>query len=174
MVLLGNIITFAAAILMVCIGLIKEKNKMILAQCVQFALYAAANFVLGGVMGAVTNFVSMARNIVSVKREFDLKWKIVFSVVQLGLGIAANNEGFLGWLPIIAALSLTWLLDTKDEIVLKGIFMFGQVLWVFYDLRHKNYVGVFFDVFSFVTNIIGIKMIMKDRKSAAGKNDIKR
>ena len=164
MVLLGNVISFAAAILMVCIGLIKEKNKIILAQCAQFALFATANFVLGGIMGGITNAVSMARNIISVKHEFGFKWKIVFSVVQLGLGIAANNEGFLGWLPIIAALSLTWMLDTKDEIALKLVFLFGQVLWVFYDLRHQNYVGVFFDAFSFVTNIIGIKMILKDRR----------
>ena len=164
MILLGNIISFAAAILMVSIGLIKEKKKIIAAQCVQFGLYAAANFVLGGFMGALTNLVSMARNLVSIKWNFNLPWKIAFSLIQIGMGGAANKEGFLGWLPVIAALTLTWLLDTKDEIILKVTFLLGQVLWIFYDIHHKNYVGVFFDLFSFVTNIIGIKMILKERK----------
>lgn len=166
MILLGNAISFTAAILMVSIGLIKEKKKIVLAQCVQFGLYTAANFVLGGIMGAFTNLVSMARNLISIKWKYGLPWKIVFSVIQIGMGAAANKEGFLGWLPIIAALSLTWLLDTKDEIVLKITFLFGQILWVFYDFDHKNYVGVFFDLFSFVTNIIGIRMILKDRKAS--------
>lgn len=169
MIILGNAISLAASVLMVAIGLIKEKKKIVLAQCGQFALYAAANLVLGGIMGMVTNLVSIARNVISLKWKYGTVQKIVFTVIQAGLAAAVNKEGLLGWLPIIAAVSLTWFLDTKDEVVLKLVFLFGQVLWGIYDLNHMNYVGVAFDVFSFVTNIIGIKMVLADRKKAKEK-----
>ena len=167
MILFGNIISLAESIVMMSIGLIKEKKNILIALCVQFSLYAAANFVLGGIMGAITNLVSLLRNLICLKWEFDLKFKLLFTAIQLGLAAFTNSEGWIGWLPIIAALSLTWFLDVKDEIKLKCVFLFGQILWECYDLHNMNLAGAFFDAASFITTIIGIRMILKERKSAS-------
>ncbi len=48
-ILIGNIISFAGAIIMVLIGLIKERKKILSAQIAQFALMGLGNLVLGGV-----------------------------------------------------------------------------------------------------------------------------
>ena len=166
MILLGNAISLAASLVMVAIGLIKTKKNIVLAQCGQFALHSAANFVLGGYMGMVTNLISIARNLICLKWEFDLKFKLLFSVLQIGLAAFTNSERIIGWLPAASALVLTWFLDCRDEIVLKAVFIFGQVLWAFYDINHQNYMGVLFDMFSLATLIIGIRMILKDRRSS--------
>ena len=47
-ILIGNIIAFAGCGIMVLVGLIKQKKRILAVQCVQFVLQGAANFILGG------------------------------------------------------------------------------------------------------------------------------
>ena len=66
-VVLGNIISLAGCIIMILIGFIKSKQKIMFAQCVQFTLQGISHMVLGGVSGAIGCAVSILRNIVFSK-----------------------------------------------------------------------------------------------------------
>ena len=66
---IGNIISFAGAIVMVLIGLIKERKKILSAQIAQFSLMGLGNLVLGGPTGFITNMVSIVRNLICFKWE---------------------------------------------------------------------------------------------------------
>ena len=50
MILLGNIVAFSGCIIMVLIGFVKEKKKILLLQCVQSAFMGTGNLLLGGIV----------------------------------------------------------------------------------------------------------------------------
>ena len=77
-ILLGNLISFAGAFLMVVIGLIKRKEKVLAVQCVQFSLMGIGNLVLGGVTGALSNLISLIRNLVCYRTGVTVPLKLIF------------------------------------------------------------------------------------------------
>lgn len=160
-VLLANIISFSGSLIMIAIGLIKEKRKILLAQCGQFALMGAGNVLLGGITGGIANGVSILRNVLCLYVPFTLPWKIGFVVLQGALSLAMNREGLIGWLPFFAACIYTMSLSTKDEKLLKWVMIAGQAAWVIYDLTIKNYAGFVFDILTIFSNLAGIFMLMR-------------
>ena len=160
-VLIGNIISLLGCTLMVLIGFIKEKRKILYTQCVQFTLQGAANLILGGTSGFIANVVSIARNICFTKWKCTLWLKIGFIILQILLSLSSlMNEGALALMPIAAAVLFTWFIDTKSEVTLKIVIISTQIFWLVYDFIHLNYVAVCFDCFTMVSNIIGIFMII--------------
>lgn len=163
LVVIGNILAFLGSIIMIAIGLIKEKRHILSAQCVQFGLMGAGNLVLGGYAGVVANAVSIARNLLCLFLPFTLPWKIAFIVIQGVCTFVFAAEGLLGWLPFIAACALTLSLSTKDERVLKCVLIFGQICWVVYDLSIRNYTGFVFDLLTVISNVVGIWMLTRSK-----------
>lgn len=164
--LLGNIIGLLGSLFMIAIGFIKKKRNILIAQTVQFVLMAASNLLLGAVTGTISNGVSIVRNIVCCSTAFTLPLKILFLSVQGILSIVFNQSGWIGWLPFVAVLIYTWFLDTKSEITLKRSIIVCQILWTVFDLYFKNYTTCAFDVFTMVSNFIGILMIRRDDRLA--------
>ena len=100
-ILLGNLISFAGAFLMVVIGLIKRKEKVLAVQCVQFSLMGIGNLVLGGVTGALSNLISLVRNLICYKFGITIPLKLMFIAVQAGLSLWVNTQGLIGLLPVL-------------------------------------------------------------------------
>ena len=69
-VLIANGVALVGALLMAGIGLLKKKEQILLVQCVQFAIQGAANLMLGGMTGLISNGVSIARNLFCLKFEY--------------------------------------------------------------------------------------------------------
>lgn len=165
-VLIGNLFSLIGCTLMVLSGLIKEKKNILTVQCVQFTFMGLANMTLGAFSGLIANIVSLTRNVVFTHRDTSLSLKILFIVLQVILSIK-QNMAWVDWLPVIACVTFTWIIDTPSEITLKKVTLFCLICWVIYDFSYLNYVGFSFDLFSIISNIIGILMIKKDKKVAA-------
>lgn len=169
-IIIGNIIAFIGCGLMVYVGFIKEKRRILSTQCVQFALQGVANLILGGVSGFIANIISILRNLAFSKWKSTLWLKLGFIVLQLALSLSTLDEGFVALLPIASTILFTWFLDTKSEVTLKIVIITTQILWLIYDFIHLNYVAVAFDIFTMVSNFIGIRMILKDKAGEKGTN----
>lgn len=165
-ILLGNMVSFVGAVLMIAIGLIKTKENILKAQCVQFAVMGTSNLILGGVSGALANAVGVARNLVCLKRDYTLGLKLFFVALQAGMTLYVNKMGLIGLLPVLSTVLYTVFLDLKNEVVLKSVLILCQLCWVIYDLVLMNYVAFACDLFTIVTTIIGIMMILRDRHSS--------
>lgn len=164
-ILLGNIVALIGAAVMVATGFIKNRRNVLIAQCGQFAIMGASNLILGGVTGMISNIVGVLRNIICLKREFTIPLKIFFIAIQLILSASVNTMGLIGWFPIIAACVFTWFLDTKSDLFLKFIIIVTMLPWCVYDFVLYNYVSFAFDVFTIISNIVGVIMLLRDRKS---------
>lgn len=164
-ILAANIISFLGAILMVIIGLIKNKKKILTVQCLQFGMMGIGNLMLGGVTGFVSNLCSILRNIVCIRGDFTLLWKLVFISVQIVIASVVNTQGLLGLLPIFAAVIFTWFLDIKSDSGFKLVIISTSAMWLIYDYAIMNYVSFVFDILTICTSIAGLCML----NGAAGK-----
>jgi hypothetical protein len=170
LVLIGNAISFAGAMLMVAVGFLKTRKSILLTQCSMFTLMGIANIVLGGMTGAISSLVSILRNVLYLRGPLSVPMKLSVIAVQILLSAKINDLGWIGWLPIISACFYTWMIDVKDEIRLKEVLIIAQSMWLVFDLTVLNYVAFTFDILTILSNIYGIISLRADsrvRHSAA-------
>lgn len=160
-ILIGNIISFIGCLVMVSIGFIRKKERILGVQCLQFGIMAVSNLILGGISGTISNVVSIVRNVVFTRRSVTKPLKLIFIALQVVLSLGALRAGWLEWLPIFAAGIFTWFLDVKSEVTLKIVIIGTSAMWVVYDLCHQNFVAMTFDLLTMGSNLIGIFMLKK-------------
>lgn len=159
--ILGNLISLVGCVLMVAIGFVRKKERILGLQCVQFGILASANILMGAWSGAIAGFIGIVRNIVFTKKDGTLTLKIFFIAVQILLSWSAIRSGWIEWFPILSTILFTCFLDTKSEVTLKVLLIVAQMFWLVYDLYYHNYVAMTFDAFTVASNLIGIFMIRK-------------
>ena len=165
-IILGNIVSLVGCIVMVLIGFIKNQNKYVVFQTLQFLLNALSHFLLGGFGGSIAALVSAARNIIIWKWKCTPLIKILIIAVQIALSIPTITANPITWIPLIGAGLFTWFIDTKDPMLFKWIIIITLIMWVVYDLYHHNVVSVWFSAFTIITNGISMVKIHKERKEA--------
>ena len=77
-IVIGNIVAFIGAILMVLVGFIKTKRNILIAQNIQFLIMGLGNLILGGVSGFIVNIVGILRNIICLRWNLNVPLKIFF------------------------------------------------------------------------------------------------
>ena len=157
--IIGNLVSLLGCILMVYIGFVRNKARILGLQCIQFGLLASANIIMGAYAGAIAGFVSIARNLVFTKKGGSTPWKLFFVTLQIALSWTALQSGWLEWLPVLSTILFTCMLDVKSEVTLKIVMIFAQLFWLVYDLSYQNYTAATFDAFTMLSTIIGIFMI---------------
>lgn len=165
-VILGNIVSLIACTTMVLIGFIKHREKIILAQVLQFSLMAISNFLLGGIGGTIANFISIVRNLICAKGHCNKGLKIALIAVQIALSLGTLSLNPITWLPIIANGMFTWYIDTENIIWFKWVMMITLGMWVVYDLSHLNYVSVCFDIFTIISTGFSVFKIRREQRAA--------
>ena len=163
-IIIGNAISFAGAVLMVAIGLLKTRKSILLTQCTMFGLMGTANIILGGMTGAVSSLVSIIRNLFCLKGPLTVQFKLLIIMIQILLSVRVNTLGWIGWLPIISTCFYTWIIDVKDETMLKTVLIIAQSMWLIYDLAIHNYVAFTFDIFTMLSNMYGIVSLKTNQK----------
>ena len=163
-IIIGNAISLAGAALMVAVGFLKTRRSILLTQCTMFGLMGTANIILGGMTGAVSSLVSIIRNLFCLKGPLTARFKLFIIMIQILLSVRVNTLGWIGWLPIISACFYTWMIDVKDEIMLKTVLIIAQSMWLIYDLAIHNYVAFTFDIFTMLSNMCGIVSLKTNQK----------
>ncbi len=175
-IVLGNIIALIASIIMVYSGMLKSKQKVLYAQTIQICLSVISNIILGGIVGAIVNFISAIRNILCYKDKLNLLSKILITVSVVVLSIKFNNIGMIGFLPLISTIIYLWLMNTKNIIYFKLLIIFTMILWFVYDLFIKSFTSSIFDMMTVITNAYSIfklnnnYKVMKDKKKIYNRN----
>lgn len=163
-VIIGNIISLIACTVMVLIGFIKNKNRFLAMQILQFALNAVSRLFLGAVGGAIGSIISLVRNIIIAKWKCTKWLKFALIAIQILLSAGTFTLNPITWLPILAAGTFTWYIDTDDVMRFKWVVIITAVMWAVYDLYHLNFVSVWFDAFTVASN--GWSMIQIKREKS--------
>lgn len=169
MILLGNLISFVGCLLMVFIGFIKDKDKILLAQCGQFGIMSVGNLVLGSVSGSISGIIAVIRIVVFKHVKVTVWLKLGFIALQFVLTAIAGAETLIQWIPAISMVLYTWYLDSDSAIVFKLANVSGVMMWAFHDWYYRNFVSFSFDLFTIASTFIGIWLILRDKKQAEEK-----
>ena len=163
-ILLGNAVAMIGCVLMVLVGFLRKKEQILTVQCFQFGFLAAGNLILGGVTGFICGVVSIIRNIVFGKTGGSLKLKLLFIAIQTALTFMSGWPGWLELLPLISGVMLTWFLDLENELHFKFVLIITQITWVIYDWCYLNFVSFTFDIFTILSNMFSVWVILKKAK----------
>ena len=154
--IIGNIIALIGSILMVYVGVIKDKKGILFVQSLQIALLAISNLVLNGISGFIINTINFIRNIICYKEALSLKVKILLSIISIVLTIYYNNFGLIGYLPLISGLIYLWFMTVKDVIKFKILIIVSVVFWLIYDFIIQSYTASVFDLITIIISSISV------------------
>ena len=162
MLLIGNVVSMLGCALMVAIGFVRRKERVLRLQCIQFGFLALGNLLLGAYSGFVSGVVSILRNLIFPSIGGGLGWKLLFIAVQVLLTFLAGWAGPISLLPLLSGVLFTWFIDTKSDLQLKRVIIAAQVLWVVYDCYYRNFVACTFDILTILSNLMGIYTLKKN------------
>jgi len=163
-VLIANIIDFAAAMLQIYAGTVQKKNRILGLQTCQLGMQTVSMLLLGGITGAISNVLSCVRNIVCYKDALNKWWKAALIAVQLLMTISFNVQGAIGWLPFVVCTVFILFMDTKDPVKFKLLVTVSYAPWVVYYLVIRSYTGAFFAAATVCTNAVSLYSMLKKSK----------
>ena len=142
-VIIGNLFSLCAMVSDSVSGTRKKHSEIMAVQIVSQFFYAASSIALKGYSSTAQNVVAVFRNLAAMKnvKSKVLEWALILAGVALG--IAFNNRGLLGWLPIIANLeySISVFRLKDNEMALKLAFIVNMIMYAVFSVVIMNYVG---------------------------------
>ncbi len=142
-VLIGNLFSLCAMVSDSISGTRKKHSQIMAVQIISQFFYAASSIALKGYSSTAQNAVAVFRNLAAMKnvKSKALEWGLILAGVALG--VAFNNRGLLGWLPIVANLeySIAVFRLKDNERALKLAFIVNMVMYAVFSVAILNVVG---------------------------------
>lgn len=170
-VIIGNIISFIAALFMVASCLARSKRKIFFYQGLECFILAGSSAVLGSSAGTVTLLLCAVRNVFIAKNVFSkpIMWSFVLLTVIIGGWV--NALGLLGLIPIIATVQYTFCSHYITSVKGTKYSIFVNVLmWVVYSFMIFDFSTAISDVIILVIDSVDIFRIHREERRAAAAN----
>ena len=137
----------------------RKKNSEILAvQILSQFFYGAGSIILKGYSSTAQNIVAVLRNLAAIKNVKSKMIEWILILLGVVLGIAFNNRGLLGWLPIVANLeySIAMFQFRNNEKGLKICFLINMLMYCSFSFAIMNYVGAAANLFVAATTAVSL------------------
>ena len=157
--LLGNGCSLLATLSNMFASTRKTGRGVLMVQSVGQAFYFACALFLKAPSGAVQNAVSIVRNFVAMGKKKSSKWvEWALIAAAVVLGVAFNNRGLAGWLPIVGNLeySLAVFRYRDNQRMLKAALVVSLLFFIVFNVIISNYVGVVADSVVVVTTVVDL------------------
>lgn len=163
---IANGISTLASLFMIASCITKHRERVFHLQFIQCILLSISSYFLSSYSGIAANLVSGFRNLAVAKGYFSKRMMIFFLVISLGLGLAVNNRGWIGLLPMIA--NLQFALCSYACTSLKGTKLsiwVNVVIWILYSFLVMDIATGISDTIVLIINTITIiRISIKEKK----------
>ena len=154
--LLGNGCSLLATLSNIFASTRPTARGVLLVQSVGQVFYFLCGLFLRAPSGAVQNAVSIVRNFVAMGKKKSSKW-VEWALIAAGvvLGVAFNNRGLAGWLPIVGNLeySLAVFRFRDNERMLKAALVVSLLIFAVFNVIIGNVVGTVADTVVAATTV---------------------
>ena len=106
-IILGNLISLAAACFMAASCLAKDNRRVFFYQFMECAILAVSSVVFGSLSGALTMALSAARKLITSRGRLTRPLTLFFFLTAVVGGLMINTRGAVGLLPVIATAEYT-------------------------------------------------------------------
>ncbi len=166
-IIIGNICSLCAMAADSISGTRRKNSEILGIQIISQFFFAAASAVLNAYSSVVQNAVAVLRNLAAIKdiKSRALEWTLIARGVILG--IAFNNRGLIGWLPVVANFeySVSVFRFRDRQTALKYAFIVNMLMYFAFDIRILNFVGAAGNIVVAVTTFISIMKTKKEAKA---------
>ena len=176
-VLIANLFSTAACIVMVVLGFVRKKENLVNGQAIQLGLLAVSNTLLGAFSGTIGNVIGVVRCVILPKVKKAIYWKVGFILVQFVITllmmvfVTEDYAIWQCWIPFVYAIILTCVLDCKSVVVFKLAIAVAQALFFLFDLYYVNYGSMAADLLTVTTNVASVLCYdLKAAKAAKTEN----
>jgi hypothetical protein len=166
--IIGNILSFIAALFTLASCLTKKRDNVFYFQFMECSVLAVASYFFGAYAGITTLVISAVRNLTVAREKYNFAGMVIFTILVIISGAAANNRGFVGLLPVIATVQYTvcsYLIEgikgTKYSIAV-NVFM-----WIVYSFAILDISTGVSGVINLICVILSIIKMNYDKKAAA-------
>lgn len=165
-IVVGNIISLIAAFFMIVSCVTKVRSRVFYLQFIQCVMLSVSSYCLGSYAGIVACLVSAMRSLVVAKGYFNKHMMQLFLLISVGLGIAVNNRGVIGLLPMIANVQFTLCcyLFTSIKGTRYSIWV-NLILWITYSFMVLDFSTAICDCVVLIINTITIIKMKKEEIS---------
>ena len=132
-ILIGNLISSCASGCLAASCVVNDKKRAYFFQMMESLLLTVSAFVFGVWSSMTTQAISTVRNGLVMKERFSTPLMVVCTVLTAGIGVAVNNRGLIGLIPVAATVQLT--LCNYFVRSLRGVkvsFLVNVILWTIY------------------------------------------
>ena len=170
-IIIGNIISFAAAIFTALSSLSKDTFKVYIFQMVQCLLLAIASIFFMSWSGIATLLICSFRNYLAAREKLSFQITVILLVLLVILGIFVNNRGLIGWIIIIAtAIYTIGMYLVHNEIPIKINISINLILWIIYECFILDFSSLIMDLIALVLAVISIITTIKSSSKVASKS----
>ena len=106
-ILIGNIISLAAMILLFSAASKKDNYELIRLQGMSHIAFAAAGLFMQGYSGVIQDIIGFLRNFLILNEKNTDKVKILLLLCGVIFGLYFNNKGIIGMLPVFGTFQYT-------------------------------------------------------------------
>lgn len=157
-IIVGNVCSLCAMVTDSISSTRKKHQDILAVQILSQVFYGVGSVLLRGYSSTAQNVVAILRNLAAIK---NLQNKIIeWILILLGvvLGIAFNNRGLIGWLPIVSNFeySVAVFRFRDKEKWLKAAFLVNMLLYVIFNVIIFNYVGAVANLIVLVTTAVSL------------------
>ena len=157
-VIVGNVCSLCAMVTDSISGTRRKHSQILAVQMLSQVFYGAGSIILRGYSSTVQNAVAILRNLAAMKnvRNRIVEWTLI--LLGVVLGVAFNNRGWIGWLPIVANLeySIAVFRFTDNERGLKLAFLINMLMYSAFSVVIMNYIGAIANIVVAVTTAISL------------------
>ena len=162
--IIGNALAFVASVLMVVVGIIKDKKKIIFWQTIEIIFAGVSYIVLGSYTAAINMGISSARNILYYKEKLSTSAKIVLAILYTVLSLVFNNVGLIGIVLLGGSIASLFIVEIKNVVIFKLFAMLGMFVWAVHDISVQSYVAFIFDIGTIIALFISMFQIRKEKR----------
>ena len=156
-IIIGNIISFTAAVFLVVSCVMKSRKGVFIMQFMNCALLAVASYFFGSYAAITTLVLCCVRNIFIMKDRFTRPVMTVITILVIVFGVMTNNRGIIGLMPVFATVEYTmcchFILDVRKT---KISILFNESIWIVYSFLISDYSTALTYVAVIIVDILAI------------------
>ena len=164
-ILIGNLISACASGCLAASCVVNDKRRAYFFQMMESLLLTISACFFGVWSSMSTQLVSTVRNGLVMKEKFTTRLMIVCTVLTTVIGVAVNNRGLIGLIPVAATVQLT--LCNYFVRSLRGVkisFLINVILWTIYSYCILDIAyGTASAVIAVLTVISLIRLVRKEK-----------
>ena len=164
-IVVGNLISLFAGIFVIISLWVNDDKKAYKCQILNTFILIFASFFFNSYVGMVVMAIVTIRLCMVYKDKFTLNWAIFFLIISTVIGVAVNNLGVVGLIPVIATIQITICnYVCKDIKWIKLSFIINESFYMIYFFFVYDFTSVIIQFITVGVGCISYIKLVQERK----------